>query len=308
MKSVTIIIPTFNGCGLLKQYLPHTYDVISHSQAVSDFEIIVIDDASADETAAYIRDAQIPNLIFLANDTNSGFSKTINKGIRQAKMELCLLLNNDMDIPSDFFEKTVPFLADDTVFGVCTEIRDRAGEKIIEGRKLPCMVRRELYFKETTEVGDGLTLYLCGGNALVSTSKLQELNGFNELFSPFYYEDYDLSLRALRKGWKCLYTDKTFCRHTPSSTIRNENKEHFINVVSRRNRILLTYLHNGVWDNLIFLVKVYVKYLLAHTSKNPEKRIFIEMAQDFYRVRKSAVVRKKEEYNKLGKLDLTVFR
>jgi len=308
MKSVSIIIPTFNGCGLLKEYLPHTYDVISHSREVSDYEIIVIDDASTDDTAAYIRDTGIPNLIYLSNDSNSGFSKTINKGIGQARMELCLLLNNDMDIPQDFFEKTVPFMADDSVFGVCTEIRDRAAEKVIEGRKLPCMVHRELYFKETTEVGDGLTLYLCGGNALVDTRKLQELNGFNELFSPFFYEDYDLSLRALRKGWKSLYTDRTFCRHTPSSTIRKENETNFIGVVTRRNRILLTYLHNGTWDNLILLVKVYVKYLFAKVSKKPGKRHFIDVAHEFYRVRKDAAACKKEEYKKLGKLDLTVFR
>lgn len=307
-RSVSIIMPTFNGCGLLKEYLPHTYDVVSHSPAISDYEIIVIDDASTDDTAAYIRETGIPNLIYLANDSNSGFSKTINKGIRHAGMDLCLLLNNDMDIPQDFFDKTVPFMADDSVFGVCTEIRDRAGERIIEGRKLPCIVRRELFFKETTDVGDGLTLYLCGGNALVDTRKLQELNGFNELFSPFYYEDYDLSLRAHRKGWKCLYTDLTFCRHTPSSTINKENKAHVIDVVSRRNRILLTYLHNGSLDNLILLGKVYVKYLLAKMSKKPEKRLFIEIAQDFNRVRKGASVCKKEDYNKLGELDLTVFR
>lgn len=307
-RSVSVVMPTYNGCRLLKDYLPHTYDVVSRSRAVSDFEIIVIDDASTDDTASYIREADIPNLIYLKNDCNSGFSKTINKGIRMAKMELCLLLNNDMDIPQDFFDKTIPFLADDSVFGVCTEIRDRAGNKIIEGRKLPCMVRRELYFRETTDVGDGLTLYLCGGNALVDTRKLQELNGFNELFSPFYYEDYDLSLRAFRKGWKSLYTDATFCKHTPSSTIRNENKARFIDVVSRRNRILLTYLHNGVWDNVMLVMKVLGKYLWAPVSRNPEKWVFREIARDFSRIRKGARKRRREEYKKLGKLDLTVFR
>ena len=170
------------------------------------------------------------------------------------------------------------------------------------------MVRRELYFRETTDVGDGLTLYLCGGNALVDTRKLQELNGFNELFSPFYYEDYDLSLRAFRKGWKSLYTDATFCKHTPSSTIRNENKARFIDVVSRRNRILLTYLHNGVWDNVMLVMKVYGKYLWAPASRNPEKWVFREIARDFSRIRKEAGKRRREEYKKLGKLDLTVFR
>ena len=47
-------------------------------------------------------------------------------------------------------------------------------------------------------------------------NKLIELGGFNELYAPFYVEDYDLSLRAWRLGYKCYYEHFALCRHQVS--------------------------------------------------------------------------------------------
>ena len=168
-KSVSIIIPTFNGYHLLTDYLPHTVDVIQKSSSVSEYEIIIINDASTDETHQYLQNLTIPNLTVITNDCNSGFSKTINKGIRQARMDLSLLLNNDMDLPLYFFDVTIPYFTDNNLFGISTEIRDRAGDNIIESRKLPVFKHRSFNYKETTDVTNSNTLYLCGGNAIVET-------------------------------------------------------------------------------------------------------------------------------------------
>lgn len=308
-KSVSIIIPTYNGCRLLREYLPYTLNVVSQSSAVGDYEIIVIDDASADDTVAYIKTLVIPNLTLIVNDRNSGFSKTINKGIARAKMDYCLLLNNDMELPADFFEKTLPVFADDSVFGVCSEIRDRAGDKIIESRKLPYIKHGELRYKETVDNRNSNTLYLCGGNAVVDTRKLQSLKGFNELFSPFYFEDFDLSLRAWRKGWKSLYINSTFCKHTPSTTIKKENDNQFVSRIFVRNRILLNYLHNSKSDNLMLMGRVYLKMLMyAFARNNKEKRNYVESAKGFLSIRREADNCRKTEYNELKTLDLTVFK
>ena len=307
-NSISVIIPSFNGYKLLKEYLPYTFDVVSHSRSVSDFEIIVIDDASTDETVAYINTLDIPNLILIVNDVNSGFSKTINKGIARAKMDYCLLLNNDMELPTDFFEQTLPLFSDDSVFGVCTEIRDRAGERIIEGRKLPFFKHHELRYHETIDAQNGNTFYLCGGNAVVDTRKIQNLNGFNELFAPFYFEDLDLSLRAWRKGWKCLYINSTYCKHTPSSTIRKENDNLYVNKIFVRNRMLLNYLHNSWLDNTILMVRICVKCFWYRFYRNAEKRNFIESAKGFFAVKKEANRCREKEYELLNPLDLTVFK
>ena len=307
-KNVSVIIPTYNGCHLLKTYLSHTLDILSTSSSISSYEIIVIDQASSGETVSYLKELSLPELTLIVNEVNLGFSKTINKGIQQAKMELSLLLNSDMELPSDFFDKTIPFFSDPSVFGVYTEIRDRAGEKIIESRKLPLFKHHELHYRETTDNQNNYSIYLCGGNALVDTHKLKELNGFNELFSPFYFEDFDLSLRAWRKGWKSLYTNNTFCRHTPSSTIKKENKNTYVETIFRRNKLLLNYLHNSTFKNLLLCGKIYGKFLLYSFSKNEKKQSFISSAKAFLALKKKADIQRVNEYNQLPPIDWSLFQ
>ena len=307
-KSVSIIIPTYNGIHLLKDYLPHTVDVIQQSSSISEYEIIIIDDASTDETQQYLQNLTTPNLTVIVNECNSGFSKTINKGIRQTRMDLSLLLNNDMDIPLDFFDKTIPYFTDNTVFGVSTEIRDRAGEKIIESRKQPVFKHHTFHYKETTDSSNNYTLYLCGGNAIVDTKKIKELHGFNELFSPFYFEDFDLSLRAWRKGWKSIYINSTFCKHTPSTTIRKENRNSFVESIFIRNRLLLNYLHNTAANNRLLCFRTYCKIFLYSFSKKENKRIFIKPAKDFLALRREADKQRKNEYSNLNPIDWSLFQ
>ncbi len=307
-KSVSIIIPTYNGFHLLNNYLPHTVDVIQQSISISEYEIIIIDDASTDETHQYLQDLTIPNLTVIINECNSGFSKTINKGIRQAKMDLSLLLNNDMDLPLDFFDKTIPYFTDKELFGISTEIRDRAGEKIIESRKLPVFKHRTFNYKDTTDATNSNTLYLCGGNAIVDTKKLKELNGFNELFSPFYFEDFDLSLRAWRKGWKSIYINSTFCKHTPSTTIKKENRNSFIENIFIRNKLLLNYLHSSTFDKSLLCFRTCCKIFLYSFSKKEDKRIFIKPAKSFLKLKKEADKQRKNEYDNLNPIDWSLFQ
>ncbi len=245
MKStISVIIPTFNGKGLLETYLQKTITILEQSESIDDFEVIIVDDASSDDTASYLQSLNHPKVSFLSNEQNSGFSKTINRGIQNARMNLSLLLNNDMEISSDFFDIAIPYFSNKNLFGINCEIRDISGTKVTEGAKIPAFKHGMIHYKDLCEKSvDGYTLYLCGGNALVSTEKLKELGAFNELFSPFYFEDFDLSLRAWRQGWECLYTSKTFCKHCHSITINRENKKEYVETIFLRNKLLLNYLH-----------------------------------------------------------------
>ena len=56
---------------------------------------------------------------------------------------------------------------------------------------------------------------------VIDTKKLKDIGGFDEIFSPFYCEDFELGLRAWRLGWKCYYDPKSYCIHDHSSTTKN---------------------------------------------------------------------------------------
>lgn len=241
-RSVSVIIPSFDGKTLLEKYLPSLMETLKNSQLISQYEIIVVDDASTDGTETFLAE-NYPKVICLKNEKNMGFSKTSNRGLWQAQYELVLFLNNDMVLNHDFFEKTIPYFDQKNTFGVFSEIRDSLGEKKLEGQKMPKYKRHKIHYEDNRNTKGKLSFYLCGGNALVNRRRMLELKGFNEIFSPFYFEDFDVSLRAWRKGWKCYYTEETFCKHCHSQTINNKFTKEYVQSIFLRNRFIFNDIH-----------------------------------------------------------------
>ena len=295
-KSVSVIIPTYNGKELLMKYLPKCEHALQKSSLISDYEIIIVDDCSNDDTLTFLNKSY-SHVIKLKNSSNSGFSKTINKGIRHSKMELALLLNNDMELPEDYFDKTIPFFNEqDHLFGISTEIRDIKGEKVLEGAKIALRKHGMLHYQDCLHKENCSTLYLCGGNALIDNQKLKELEGFNELFSPFYFEDFDLSLRAWRKGWTSLYTNQTFCKHCHSTTIFKENRKADVERVFLRNKILLNYLNNNTSNNIKMFSYLLSKLLLGYIAPTKSKMSYRNAIKDFAKLYKKAKDCRENEY------------
>lgn len=118
-KSVSIIIPNYNGKHLLEQYLPSVFTAAQN--AGTEFEIIVIDDGSKDDSISFIKE-NYKEVKLLINDQNRGFSYTCNHGIREAKHELILLLNSDVKLTPDYFEHQWKYFNKPDTFGVMARI------------------------------------------------------------------------------------------------------------------------------------------------------------------------------------------
>jgi GT2 family glycosyltransferase len=69
------------------------------------------------------------------------------------------------------------------------------------------------------------------------------MGGFDELFSPFYVEDFEMSLRAWRVGWKCYYDHFAVCRHQVSVSIKSKSSKKFVNTIYYRNKMFLHAIH-----------------------------------------------------------------
>src|SRR4029077_5073244 len=86
---VSIIIPVFNQ-------LEYTHACLASLQAVQEqprFEVIVVDDCSTDGTREVI--TQISGVVYLRNDSNSGFIASCNTGAKTARGKYLVFLNND---------------------------------------------------------------------------------------------------------------------------------------------------------------------------------------------------------------------
>lgn len=247
-KSVSIIIPNYNGRHLLGAYLPYTISAIENAGAA--YELIVVDDASTDDSVEFIK-AEYPQITLLANTVNGGFSYSCNRGIEAAKCELILLLNSDVKLTLDYFSHQWKYFALPDTFGVMGRIIDMEGDHIQDAARVPQFNGLKLktaFFYYTDKEDDWLyTFYLSGANALIDAAKLKQMGGFYELFSPFYCEDMELSIRAWRLNWKCYYEHNAICRHQVSASTKNYKTAQWVKSIYYRNRFYLHALHlNGI--------------------------------------------------------------
>src|SRR5690349_980646 len=85
---VSVVIPTYNGAA----WLPGCLDAL-RGQTFRDFEVLVVDDASTDDTAAVL--ARYPEVQAIRLSQNRLFAGAANAGLGAARGELLALLNND---------------------------------------------------------------------------------------------------------------------------------------------------------------------------------------------------------------------
>lgn len=262
-KSLSIVIPNYNGKHLLERYLPSV--LTATAEAGVPFEIIVVDDKSTDGSAAYLRTAY-PSIILLENESNRGFSYTCNQGIGRAVYAYIFLLNSDVELSPDYFDAQWHYFERPDTFGVMGRIMTADGSRIEDAaRRLDftgCRIKARRFFYADKCDRDLYTAYLSGANALVDATKLKILGGFDEIYSPFSAEDFDLSLRAWQLGWKCYYEHRSVCYHQVSGSTRTQLRSEFIKRIYYRNRFILQKIHlRGIRGFLLPLQLLFAEVL-----------------------------------------------
>lgn len=288
--SISVVIPNYNGKHLLEQYLPSVLAALK--QANTDYEIIISDDASVDDSVRFIND-NYPEIKIISSEINRGFSHTINSGMQIAEKTLVLLLNSDIKLKENYFQDQWKYFQDPATFGVMGSIWSEDGKRLMDAAKYPVwkggQLRTTINCKpKNKSTSPCFTLFLSGANALVDRKKLIKLQGMDVRYSPYYMEDVDLSVRAWRMGWKCYYEPEAVCYHKLSETIANHNSKKQVNYISKRNKFILhdTHLEGGtrlLWNienilNLLLRWMVldlsYYKSFLAYKNIPANKNIF----------------------------------
>lgn len=259
--SISVIVPNYNGKQLLEQNLPHVFSALETSN-ISDFEIIISDDHSADDSVAFIKKTY-PNIKVIENPLNKGFSGNTNMGIRAATKDLVLILNTDVQLTNEYFVHQLPLFNQQETFGVMGKIIGLTSDKIQDGAKYPNYTFADI--KGTTNYThqneDTLfSLFMSGANALIDRKKLLEVGCFNEIYNPYYSEDLDLGIRAWKLGYKIYFEQRSVCLHPNSATIKKEPSQK-VSVIAKRNKMYLHFIHlNGI-EFLYFILKVTLKSL-----------------------------------------------
>ncbi len=263
-NGISVVVPNYNGLSLFPNTLPPLIKVMTETNL--PFEIIISDDCSTDNSIEYLT-INHPDIKIVKSDTNKGFSGACNNGIKEARFDLVLLLNSDIILTSGYFIHLFKYFQYDDTFGVMGRIVGWDDDKIQDAARLPefqgFKVKTSInYLLQPMQEESLYTFYLSGANALVSRKKLQALGGLDELFSPFYIEDCDLSIRAWRLGWRCYYENRAVCRHRTSSTVKVKSKKKYVNIIYNRNKLFLHAIHLSDGQLIFWFFQVFLELIL----------------------------------------------
>lgn len=257
---ITIVIPNYNGIKYLGECLESIYE-----QDYKDYELIIIDNASTDDSYQWLK--QDKKVVFIQLDKNYGFSYAVNKGIRLAKGEYVLLLNNDTKLCKDFLSEALQAIERDSrIFGVSSkmirsfekDLIDDAGDEYTvigwpykrgDGHPIKEFGKEERIFST------------CAGAGLYRKKIFDEIGYFDESFFA-YMEDVDISYRANIYGYKNVYVPSAQVYHIGSATSGGQYSDFKIRLSARnsvyvpyKNMPLLQLLINMPWLILGTLVK-----------------------------------------------------
>lgn len=246
---ITVVIPNFNGAKLLKKNLPSVQKAASFYS--SNTIIIVVDDGSKDESIDVLK-TEFPNIKIVIHPINKGFADAVYSGIAAAETELIMLLNSDVNVQEDLLEGLMPYFDSLDTFSVNPLINDENGQVKRHSWNLRQFKRGSLKLldwslNEAVNIKNSgkllPTLYGHGGSMMLRKSMFEALNGFHPIYKPFYSEDYDLGIRAWRRGWCSYFEPNISIVHQSVGSIREHVKMQHVKCIRRRNRYLLEWIH-----------------------------------------------------------------
>ena len=202
---ISIVIPVCNQ----NRYTQACLASLQEHQGTDRFEVIVVDDCSTDDTAEAV--PRIPGVVYLRNESNSGFIASCNRGAKEARGKYLVFLNNDTIVSHGWLKALVDTFSEQPKAGI-------VGSKLIypDGRlqeaggiiwqdgsgwnhgKFDDSKKPEYNYLREVD-------YCSAAAFMIPKALFQSVGGFDSRYAPAYYEDTDLAFKVRQAGYKVLY-------------------------------------------------------------------------------------------------------
>lgn len=204
---VSVVIVTYES----RSTVGYTLDALYEAYDTGFAEVIIVDNASADDTAGYITE-NFPWTTLICSNKNLGFGRGCNLGFQKVRTPYLLILNPDAVITLTALQTLVDFMAMNKQVGI-------AAPAIVEGGKglqaaglmttpaslvrSVCGYRQVMTESQIIVPNDSpfQTSWVCGAIMLIRTDLFQMLGGFDPRFF-LYFEETDLCRRATQLGFE----------------------------------------------------------------------------------------------------------
>lgn len=245
MVRFSIIIPNYNGQDFLESCIASIL-----SQDFSDYEIILVDNASVDQSVELVR-TRFPSVRIVGNKENRGYAGGCNDGIANSSGEYCLFLNTDTILEHTFLSYVhtailakpeygmyaPKILYPDGTLQAAGSSASLSGSSWERGRG----TKKDPAYDIPCEVFGPY-----GAAAIFSRELLTITGGFDDDFFLFV-EETDLTFRGRLAGYRCWYMPEAVVTHYHGGT------------AGRSSDMALYYLHrNVIW----YVIKDFPLFLL----------------------------------------------
>ncbi len=192
---VTVIIPCYNVERALARCCA---SLTRQTYPAQHYTCIFINDASTDTTPDILNSFEhVSNFRFIHHDINRGLAATRNSGIRQAKSDIILFLDGDMEVPDHWISTLVQALEADDVVAVMGDNQPPRGQQLT--------AFDQYYFgpyRGARQFSAGSPLgfqYFLFGNCGIRKTILDQTGYFDVTFTAYGGEDTDLAIRIYRQ-------------------------------------------------------------------------------------------------------------
>lgn len=255
--SVAITIVTHNSARYIARCLQYVFN-----QVYPNFQVILIDNASADDSAEILRGYE-DRATVVCNRENRGFAGGQNQAIALSESDWVLTLNPDVRLTPEFLAQAVAAGKDDPRVGMVSGKLLSLGEDF-EIPPNPQFDSTGIFFtpnlrhfdrgsKEANEgqyERDEYVFGVSGAAALYRREMIDDLTWCGEFFDNDFFayrEDVDVAWRAQWLGWRCRYTPRAVAYHVRTALPSNRRSlPSDVNMHSVKNRFLMR-IKNGTW-------------------------------------------------------------
>ncbi|MCO5175829.1 MAG: glycosyltransferase family 2 protein [Thermomicrobiales bacterium] len=236
----TAIIVNYNGA----TYLDACISALEGTDA-RPTEIVVVDNASTDDSLLELH--AHPRVNVLSQPVNRGFAGGANAGLQIVETPYAVILNPDVEVAPTFGNALLRAFAEDARLGAAGALLTYPGTSTVQHAggivDRPLLTTRHRHYQDDLSAIDNETVavdFVTGGAMALRMEAVCQIGGFDEQFSPVYYEDVDLCYELRRVGWGVRFVPSIRAEHYEGATLaRSDDYYRYLH----RSRILFALKH-----------------------------------------------------------------
>lgn len=266
-SKVAIVIVHYNGENLIRMCLKSL-----RKTNYSDYRIFVFDNGSTDNTAEIITN-EFPEATLFSVPKNLGLTKAANKAFSLAMeayhCDYIAFLNNDIEV-----------ISPDWLSGMVQTAQEIKGTGVVGCKLLypdgTIQHAGELFWPDRLR-GKGESAEKYGSveelravtfaASLIRTEVFKKIGFFDEVFSPFYYEDLDFCFRAKKSGFKSVYAGNVSLTHHEGGSLKFNTEHEYI---VARNAIIFYARYAPLFEFMKIVARIYLRLIIRRADKRKD--------------------------------------